>query len=214
MSQERHNYSGNSLEKTSTEIYSDLKALQDITKFDSAAYEKDLCFGIENIQTLDTSYVETENSFGQNNLDQCPLNLDLNVTKSVETNEDKFENVNLKSPSPEKNQKCPIYAEVRKDRSKNIDESKISNDLNAGGPGNGTTGKNAMDVHTLTVLWLIFSGCNVEECLLEGNEMAGVNFGAFLPTDPKVMKLLLEAGAVEQSDVEGCDYESQVILFF
>lgn len=40
--------------------------------------------------------------------------------------------------------------------------------------------------------------------------MAGVNFGAFLPTDQKVLKLLLEAGAVEQTDVEGCDYQSQV----
>lgn len=39
--------------------------------------------------------------------------------------------------------------------------------------------------------------------------MAGVNFGAFLPTDQKVLKLLLEAGAVEQTDVEGCDYQSQ-----
>lgn len=66
------------------------------------------------------------------------------------------------------------------------------------------------DLHTLTVLWLINSGCNVEECLLEGNEMAGVNFGAFLPTDQKVLKLLLEAGAVEQQDVAGCEYESQV----
>lgn len=67
-----------------------------------------------------------------------------------------------------------------------------------------------LDLHTLTVLWLINSGCNVEECLLEGNEMAGVNFGAFLPTDQKVLRLLLEAGAVEQHDVAGCDYESQV----
>lgn len=50
----------------------------------------------------------------------------------------------------------------------------------------------------------------MEECLLEGNEMAGVNFGAFLPTDPKVLRLLLEAGAVEQQDVAGCEYESQV----
>ncbi|ERL90278.1 hypothetical protein D910_07630 [Dendroctonus ponderosae] len=66
-----------------------------------------------------------------------------------------------------------------------------------------------LDLHTLTVLWLINSGCNVEECLLEGNEMAGVNFGAFLPTDQKVLRLLLEAGAVEQHDVAGCDYESQ-----
>lgn len=70
-----------------------------------------------------------------------------------------------------------------------------------------------LDLHTLTVLWLINSGCNVEECLLEGNEMAGVNFGAFLPTDPKVLRLLLEAGAVEQQDVAGCEYESQVSVF-
>lgn len=50
----------------------------------------------------------------------------------------------------------------------------------------------------------------MEECLLEGNEMAGVNFGAFLPTDQKMLKLLLEAGAVEQPDIECCEYESQV----
>ncbi|KAI4454805.1 ankyrin repeat-containing [Holotrichia oblita] len=214
MNQDRNNYSGNSLEKTSTEIYSDLKALQELTKFDSTAYEKELCFGLENVQTLDTSYVETENSFGQNNLDQCPLNLDLNVARSSDTNEDKFENINLKSPTSDKQPKCPIYAEVRKDKNKIVvDETKINNDLNSGGGENGAnTAKTSVDVHTLTVLWLIFSGCNVEECLLEGNEMAGVNFGAFLPTDPKVMKLLLEAGAVEQSDVEGCDYESQISL--
>lgn len=54
----------------------------------------------------------------------------------------------------------------------------------------------------------------MEECLLEGNEMAGVNFGAFLPTDPKVLRLLLEAGAVEQQDVAGCEYESQVSVLY
>lgn len=72
-----------------------------------------------------------------------------------------------------------------------------------------------LDVHTLTQLWLVLSGCNVEECLLEGSETAGVNFGAYLPTDPKVLKLLIECGAVEQAatvDGDGCEYESQISL--
>lgn len=172
----------NSLEKTSTEIYSDLKALQELTRFD----EKEVTGG------LDTSFIETENS---------------------EEVIEKFEQINLKSPIIDKN---PIYAEVNKIKktdimklegiiSTNNDPSTVSSTLEPN--------KNALDVHTLTVLWLILSGCNVEECLLEGNEMAGVNFGAFLPTDPKVLKLLLEAGAVEQPDVEGCEYESQVSGF-
>lgn len=140
MSQEREN--SLSLEKTSTEIYSDLKALQEATN-------------------LETSFVETENSQSQNN--------------------DGFESINLNN-------------------SNTTLEKKPETETN----------KNVLDVHTLTVLWLILSGANVEECLLEGNEMAGVNFGAFLPTDQKMLKLLLEAGAVEQPDVEGCEYESQV----
>lgn len=213
MSQERNNYSTNSLEKTSTEIYSDLKALQELVKFD-AGYEKDVLYGLEAVQTLDTSFVETESSFPQNNLDPAVGDsVELAAApRSVENNEEKLDVVELRSPKAEA-RKCPIYAEVRKDRkTQNVatgiapteDDVKINNDT--------STHKSALDVHTLTVLWLIFSGCNVEECLLEGNEMAGVNFGAFLPTDPKVMKLLLEAGAVEQSDVEGCDYESQISL--
>ncbi|XP_063929654.1 ankyrin repeat domain-containing protein 50 isoform X4 [Zophobas morio] len=184
LSQEKHNLSQgeNSLEKTSTEIYSDLKALQELTKYE----EKEMT-------GLDTSFIETENSLEE-------------VT-------DKFDNINLKSPTVDKN---PIYAEVNKVKKSDLskphdisapaanDASTVSSTLEAS--------KNALDVHTLTVLWLILSGCNVEECLLEGNEMAGVNFGAFLPTDQKVLKLLLEAGAVEQTDVEGCEYESQMSL--
>lgn len=159
---------------------------------------------------MDTSFVETENSTSQNN--DMKLNLDL----------DRFESINLKSPTSDKSAKCPIYAEVKKNRDKEKNstltdpylptvlpqssDSHVTNDLNS----SETANKNVLDTHTLTVLWLILSGCNVEECLLEGNEMAGVNFGAFLPTDQKVLKLLLEAGAVEQTDVDGCDYESQV----
>lgn len=141
MSQDREN--SLSLEKTSTEIYSDLKALQEAAN-------------------LETSFVETENSQSQNN--------------------DGFESINLNNSNTTLEKKQP--------------EAEIN--------------KSVLDVHTLTVLWLILSGASVEECLLEGNEMAGVNFGAFLPTDQKMLKLLLEAGAVEQPDVDGCEYESQV----
>ncbi|KAJ8916077.1 hypothetical protein NQ315_010945 [Exocentrus adspersus] len=196
----------NSLEKTSTEIYSDLKALQELTK----NYEKELSYEMEN---LETSFVETENS--QNNLDDCP--------GAGKADAPKFENVNLKSPVSDKN---PIYAEINKSRkgkrSKNIDMAQsiennaLQNDFSSSTANSNTlqdsATKNVLDVHTLTVLWLIDSGCNVEECLLEGNEMAGVNFGAFLPTDPKVLRLLLEAGAVEQVDVDGCEYGSQMSL--
>lgn len=141
------------------------------------------------IGALDTSFIETENSLEE-------------VTEKFDTN--------LKSPIVDKNQ---IYAEVNK--IKKVDHSKLEqNPAISNDPSTVSStlepNKNVLDVHTLTVLWLILSGCNVEECLLEGNEMAGVNFGAFLPTDPKVLKLLLEAGAVEQPDVEGCEYESQV----
>lgn len=194
-SQERQNLTQNSLEKTNTEIYSDLKALQNLANFDES-YDKDLSYTIDATQILETSFVETGS---QNNLDVADTEL-------------KFENVELKNDDP-------IYAEVKKDRKteKKIfagkDETENTQD-NSGGGGGGdvvvVVNKSILDVHTLTVLWLIFSGCNVEECLLEGNEMAGVNFGAFLPTDQKVLKLLLEAGAVEQSDVEGCEYDSQV----
>lgn len=171
---------------------------------------------MDNMQTLDTSFVETENSHSQNNeyVTDTRLNLDL----------ERFDSINLKSPTSEKAAKCPIYAEVKKNREKEKTppasaaylptvlpqsvENTATNDLNI------DSNKNTLDVHTLTVLWLILSGCNVEDCLLEGNEMAGVNFGAFLPTDQKVLRLLLEAGAVEQADVEGCEYESQVSLYF
>ncbi|KAK9876233.1 hypothetical protein WA026_012534 [Henosepilachna vigintioctopunctata] len=136
---------------------------------------------------------------------------------------DNFENLNLKSPISEKN---PIYAEVNKVKKEskvfvhqNTDmpsvlpqnfETSVSNEISFAR--SNVQEIKTLDIHTLTQLWLILSGCNVEECLLEGNEMAGVNFGAFLPTDQKVLKLLLEAGAVEQTDVEGCDYQSQISL--
>lgn len=211
MSHDRHNASNEnslSLEKTSTEIYSDLKALQELAK-----YEKDLNYTMDNLQTLDTSFVETENSHSQNN--DCGLELKLNQ-------EERFDCIDLRSPSSEKGAvaNIPIYAEVNK--AKHQDKSPPreleylptvlpQNDLEA--PEKSAKAPD-LDVHTLTVLWLICSGCNVEECLLEGNEMAGVNFGAFLPTDQKVLKLLLEAGAVEQADVEGCEYESQVSQYY
>ncbi|XP_057668460.1 ankyrin repeat domain-containing protein 50 [Diorhabda carinulata] len=182
----------NSLEKTSTEIYSDLKALQELTK----NYERELSLDVDN---LETSFVETETS--QNNLDDCQF--DLSLTKL----EQQYENINVKSPVSDKN---PIYAEIKKHRKSKQQVKVENNDLNIN-PSQDSN-KISLDVHTLTVLWLINSGCNVEECLLEGNEMAGVNFGAFLPTDQKVLKLLLEAGAVEQADVDGCDYESQLSL--
>ncbi|KAJ8981865.1 hypothetical protein NQ317_008212 [Molorchus minor] len=197
----------NSLEKTSTEIYSDLKALQELTK----NYEKELTYEMEN---LETSFVETENS---QNVDDSQANPEVDDVK----NESKFESINLKSPSSERN---PIYAEISKikkgKRTKNtnlpLESSPLQNDFNSSATNSSTlqesTSKSPLDVHTLTVLWLIDSGCNVEECLLEGNEMAGVNFGAFLPTDPKVLKLLLESGAMEQTDLDGCEYESQMSL--
>ncbi|KAJ8956111.1 hypothetical protein NQ318_016565 [Aromia moschata] len=148
------------------------------------------------MENLETSFVETENS--QNNLEDSQLSLDLGGAKV----ESKFESINLKSPMSDKN---PIYAEINKikkgKRPKNVDMTQSIENSSS-----------VLDVHTLTVLWLINSGCNVEDCLLEGSEMAGVNFGAFLPTDPKVLRLLLEAGAVEQADLDGCEYESQMSL--
>lgn len=67
-----------------------------------------------------------------------------------------------------------------------------------------------LDVHTLVLLWLILSGCNVEDCLLDAD--AAVNFGVGYPTDQKVLKLLLEAGAVEQTDVDEDCESSRVSL--
>lgn len=208
LSQEKNNclsQGENSLEKTSTEIYSDLKALRELTK----NYERELSFEMEN---LETSFVETENS--QNNMEDSQLSLGL--SKQAES---KYENINLKSPVSDKN---PIYAEINKKKKEKLQkanelnqsvENDVQNDLGATSMNCSSipeNSKNVLDTHTLIVLWLIESGCNVENCLLEGNEMAGVNFGAFLPTDQKVLKILLEAGAVEQVDVDGCDYESQV----
>nr|CAI5859549.1 unnamed protein product [Callosobruchus analis] len=198
----------NSLEKTSTEIYSDLKALQELTK----NYEKELSYDMDN---LETSFVETDNS--QNNLEDSPFTLDQPKVES------KFETPNMKSPVSDKN---PIYAEINKSKKTSKPkpaEMTTSLETNTGkelqaplsvapsAPPEADS-RNPLDLHTLVVLWLINSGANVEECLLEGNEMAGVNFGAFLPTDQKVLRLLLEAGAVEQVDVDGCDYESQMSL--
>ncbi|CAH1118393.1 unnamed protein product [Phaedon cochleariae] len=210
LSQEKSNsisQGENSLEKTSTEIYSDLKALQELTK----NYEKELSLEMGN---LETSFVETENS--QNNLDDSPFNLELDLSRT----EAKLESVNIKSPVSEKN---PIYAEIKKNKKLrphkppivgHTESNALQNNLNSSSsaPVQDPSERGVLDVHTLIVLWLINSGCNVEECLLEGNEITGVNFGAFLPTDPKVLKLLLEAGAVEEVDVDGCDYESQMSL--
>lgn len=211
LSQEKNNclsQGENSLEKTSTEIYSDLKALQELTK----NYERELNYEMEN---LETSFVEMEN--GQNNLEDSQISLSLS-----KPTDSKYENIKLKSPISDKN---PIYAEINKKKKEKLSKGNetnqstenetIQNDLGAASinsSGNPENSKNILDIHSLTVLWLIESGCNIESCLLEGNEMAGVNFGAFLPTDQKVLKLLLEAGAVEQVDVDGCDYESQVCL--
>ncbi|XP_030754817.1 ankyrin repeat domain-containing protein 50-like isoform X3 [Sitophilus oryzae] len=144
--------SGNSLEKTSTEIYADLKALQ-IPK---------------NIECVD------------------PL-----LTTSCENNLLVAENTTTAS---------------------SLNNTATSCTLLDGPLSSKTVVHPALDTHTLTVLWLICSGCQVEECLLEGNETAGVNFGACLPTDQKVLKLLLEAGAVEQQDVGEGDYGSQMSL--
>ncbi|XP_050314264.1 ankyrin repeat domain-containing protein 50 [Anthonomus grandis grandis] len=217
------NLEENSLDKTSTEIYSDLRALQELTK----TYEKEL--ELNHMEALESSFADTDTS--QNNLDA-------NFEEKLEA---KFENIHLKSPVSDKH---PIYAEVNKlnktcnQISKNIEVStnpimitSCENNLLVNDYTNtaSSSGHNlltvfddsvptkisshpVLDLHTLTVLWLIQSGCNVEECLLEGNEMAGVNFGAFLPTDQKVLKLLLEAGAVEQQDISGCEYESQMSL--
>lgn len=186
------NLAQDSLEKTDAEIYSDLRALQSMTNnvdvdvFVTKEHNHDLDLR----QTSDTDYLRTTS---RNNLDDT-----------------KFENVDLK-PDPN-----AIYAEVKKERKSTMNTTsneETLNDLSCSESVTATTtntNKGPLDVHTLTVLWLILSGCNVEECLLEGNEMAGVNFGAFLPTDQKVLKLLLETGAIEQNDFEGCEYDSQV----
>lgn len=220
---EKHNlgYGESSLEKSASEVYSDLKALQNISKYENN-YDKDLNYGME---TLNTSFMGTEASTQQNNLES-----DKTKEKNVETNSDKYENIPLSSPCSDVRPKTPIYGVINKDRNKterdklrnpniihDFSLSKVDNvpnDLN--GSNNVNTNhdvnKNIFDVHTLIVLWLISSGANVEECLLEGNEMAGVNFGAFLPTDQKVLRLLLEAGAVEQADPEDGEYGSQLSL--
>lgn len=63
-------------------------------------YEKELAFEINNIETLESSFAETETS--QNNLDDPSFEAKL---------EAQFENIALKSPVSDKN---PIYAEVNK----------------------------------------------------------------------------------------------------
>lgn len=225
---ERQNltYGESSLEKSASEVYSDLKALQNIAKYENN-YEKDLNCGME---TLDTSFIGTEASPQQNNLDPSDLNIEqLNVKeRNIDTNSEKYENIPLSSPCSDVRPKTPIYGVINKDRNKDKLKSSanalLSKDFTTGFPLqkldnvpndlNGSSvnaNKNILDVHTLIVLWLISSGANVEECLLEGNEMAGVNFGAFLPTDQKVLRLLLETGAVEQADPEDGEYESQVV---
>ncbi|XP_017771956.1 PREDICTED: ankyrin repeat domain-containing protein 50 isoform X2 [Nicrophorus vespilloides] len=175
MSQDRRQMSvaDGTLDKSATEIYCDLKALEEVKKMED---------DFDNLQ-METSFVGDEN------------------------NGDEFV-VQEEKPRPDD---FPIYAQVKKDRNKDHQHSLVSTEAVEGNDASSNTKVN-LDVHSLTVLWLILSGCNIEECLLEGNEMAGVNFGAFLPTDPKVLKLLLESGAVEQNDLEGCDYESQVSI--
>ncbi|XP_031330499.1 ankyrin repeat domain-containing protein 50 isoform X1 [Photinus pyralis] len=208
-------YGENSLEKTTSEVYADLKALQNVTKYENTY---DNCGGGE---ALDTSFIDTEGS-PHHNLETNDLN-----AKDF----DKYENIPLASPCSESRPKSPIYGVINKSRTKNekaknsanvvmnkdftgfsIQKLDAPNDLNGTSAKSEEPSKNPLDVHTLIVLWLITNGANVEECLLEGNEMAGVNFGAFLPTDQKVLKLLLEAGAVEQADPEDGDYESQLSL--
>lgn len=71
--------------------------------------------------------------------------------------------------------------------------------------------KNNLDVHNLVLLWFILSGCSVEECVLDAD--AAVNFGVSFPTDQKVLKLLLESGAVEHSELDE-DCESSQVSFF
>lgn len=68
--------------------------------------------------------------------------------------------------------------------------------------------KNNLDVHSLVLLWFILSGCSVDECVLDAD--AAVNFGLSFPTDQKVLKLLLEAGAVEHSGLDEDCESSQV----
>lgn len=72
-SQERQNLALNSMEKTQTEIYSDLKALQSLAKFENDSFNNQ-----EDAEAfaLETSFVETENS-EQNNLN--PISHDLKV---------------------------------------------------------------------------------------------------------------------------------------
>lgn len=76
---------------------------------------------------------------------------------------------------------------------------------------NGDSEKNTLEVHSLVLLWFILSGCNVDECVLDAD--AAVNFGLSFPTDQKVLKMLLEAGAVEHSELDE-DCESSQVSFF
>ncbi|XP_044735383.1 ankyrin repeat domain-containing protein 50 isoform X2 [Chrysoperla carnea] len=58
--------------------------------------------------------------------------------------------------------------------------------------------KNVDDLHTLMLLWLITSGAEVDTCLFEDTTDQDFNFECHLPRDPKVIKLLLNAGAKYQ----------------
>ncbi|XP_025834904.1 ankyrin repeat domain-containing protein 50-like isoform X2 [Agrilus planipennis] len=208
-------YEESTLEKTESEVYSDLKALQNLNLYENNC-DKNLSYTLDNThsQTMDTSFIGTDLSPQQNNL---------NVESKTKTDDSisRRQYENIKSPT------SPIYGVINKNRLKLEPQKSFPssgkgypenyenlNNLNATEKPNITEiiPKNNLDNHTLTLLWLILSGANVEECLLEGNEMAGVNFGAFLPTDQKVLKLLLEAGAVEQSDPDDGEYESQLSL--
>ncbi|XP_044764260.1 ankyrin repeat domain-containing protein 50-like isoform X2 [Coccinella septempunctata] len=203
LTHEKSKHSSNTHSSDKTEHYPDLKmSPQELAK----------------LPIKETSLNSTPLDGNPPKSEQCEFNLDLELKKL-----DNFENLNLKSPAVEKD----IYAEVNKVKKEakgflhqnsgmptvlpqNL-ESTVANEVSTSKSGAQDESK-VLDIHTLIQLWLILSGCNVEECLLEGNEMAGVNFGAFLPTDQKVLKLLLEAGAVEQTDVEGCEYQSQISL--
>ncbi|XP_060532741.1 ankyrin repeat domain-containing protein 50 isoform X2 [Cylas formicarius] len=199
--------SQSSLEKTATEAYADLKALQALTK----NYERELAMEIENLRTLDD-----DPDVGLNNLDSSFEGKIENVESPGSDKNAIYAEVNkLKKTSNQirKNIECPMVTSCENNLLVSEYTNTASSVTSCTMPTSCEAGTSQqLDVHTLTVLWLIDSGCGVEECLLEGNEMAGVNFGAFLPTDQKVLKLLLEAGAVEQQDADGGEYESQMSL--
>lgn len=72
--------------------------------------------------------------------------------------------------------------------------------------------KSTLDMHSLVLLWMILSGCSVEECVMDAD--AAVNYGVGYPVDQKVLRLLLEAGATEQTETDDCDCESSQVNIF